>query len=65
MPAERAYSETADQPALAALFDMQMARARSTSFDKCYREISRLVQAVCGLEEEPSTMEGSSGASDA
>lgn len=64
MPAERAYSETADQPAFTTLFDMQMARVRSTSFDKCYREISRLVRAVCGVEEEPSVSEGSSGASE-
>ncbi|HUT92543.1 MAG TPA: DUF4276 family protein [Thermoguttaceae bacterium] len=42
MPGSRAYSETLDQPALAALFDLQLARQRSDSFDKCCREVERL-----------------------
>lgn len=42
MQGSRAYSETRDQPALAALFDVELARKRSDSFDKCRREIERL-----------------------
>jgi len=38
----RGYSETVDQPALTASFDMQLARRRSASFDKCWREVERL-----------------------
>jgi hypothetical protein len=37
------YSPTPDQPALTALFDMNLARQRSASFDKCWREIERLL----------------------
>jgi uncharacterized protein DUF4276 len=37
-----AYSETIDQPALTALFDLNLARA-AHSFDKCYRELERLI----------------------
>jgi hypothetical protein len=37
------YSPTPDQPALAATFDMTLARERSDSFDKCWREIERLL----------------------
>ena len=36
------YSETIDQPALAAVFDLNQARA-AKSFDKCYRELARLI----------------------
>ena len=36
------YSESSDQPALTSLFDMNAAR-RADSFDKCYREIVRLL----------------------
>ncbi len=43
MPPRTAYSERADQPALTAVFDMEAARSRSDSFDKCYREIERLL----------------------
>ena len=39
----RAYSETLDQPAFAGLMDIQKARA-SRSFDKCYREVARLLK---------------------
>jgi hypothetical protein len=42
MPPSRGYSETSDQPALTAIFDMAAAR-RADSFDKCYREITRLL----------------------
>ncbi|MEK7384330.1 MAG: DUF4276 family protein [Elusimicrobiota bacterium] len=43
MPQDQAYSETADQPALTSLFDLEAAR-RADSFDKCYREIVRLLK---------------------
>jgi hypothetical protein len=40
----RRYSETVDQPKLTANLDFDRARARSDSFDKCHREIERLIQ---------------------
>lgn len=43
MAGSQAYSPTGDQPALTALFDMRMARQRSDSFDKCWREVERLL----------------------
>jgi hypothetical protein len=43
MPAHAPYTETLDQPALTSCFDMQAARANAASFDKCYREIQKLV----------------------
>lgn len=46
MGSQARYSETTDQPALTALFDMQAARA-ADSFDKCYREVSALLAATC------------------
>jgi hypothetical protein len=42
MPTGLGYSETSDQPALTATFDMTTAR-QADSFDKCYREITRLL----------------------
>lgn len=45
MPPSRTYSETIDQPALAAVFDLQMAR-RIDSFDKLYREIASMLAAL-------------------
>jgi hypothetical protein len=44
MSAGRKYSETLDQPALSSVFDLGMARSRSGSFDKLYREIEGLLQ---------------------
>jgi hypothetical protein len=41
----RSYAETTDQPALAAIFDMEMAR-RADSFDKCYREIRSMLEKL-------------------
>jgi hypothetical protein len=38
----RTYAETIDQPALAAIFDLNQARVAG-SFDKCYRELERLM----------------------
>jgi Domain of unknown function (DUF4276) len=46
MPSNRKYSETSDQPALTAVFDMDLARSHSDSFDKCYREIENLLRAL-------------------
>jgi hypothetical protein len=43
----RRYVETRDQPAFAATFDLGIAR-RADSFDKCYREVSRLLRAAAG-----------------
>jgi hypothetical protein len=43
MPPGRKYSETVDQAALAASFDMVQARRRSDSFDKLWREIEKLI----------------------
>jgi hypothetical protein len=37
------YSETIDQPALTAMFDLNQARA-AKSFDKCYREVRLLIE---------------------
>jgi len=48
MPAGRAYSPTADQPAFAAGFSLEAARAESDSFDKCWREVTRLLAAIAG-----------------
>jgi hypothetical protein len=45
MEGSRRYKETLDQPALTAVFDIGMARHRSDSFDKCCREITRLLGA--------------------
>lgn len=47
MPKGRRYSESTDQPALTAVFDMNMAK-RVDSFDKCYREIVGLLKCLQG-----------------
>jgi predicted ATPase len=39
------YKETVDQAALAAAFDMKMARENSPSFDKFYRDVTWLLGA--------------------
>jgi hypothetical protein len=38
------YSETVDQPALTATLDLSRLRELSASFDKCWREVARLLQ---------------------
>lgn len=38
------YSEVIDQPAMAHLFDMDAARERCPSFDKCWRMVQALLQ---------------------
>ena len=45
MEGSRTYSETHDQPAFAALFDFEQAR-QADSFDKCYRDIVRLLEEL-------------------
>lgn len=47
--ADAHYVETIDQPALTAVFDLDMAR-RADSFDKCYREVERLLASMCAAE---------------
>ena len=42
----RAYKPAADQAALAARFDLQMARKHSPSFDKLWRDVKRLLLEV-------------------
>ncbi len=42
MESTRSYSETTDQPALTALFDLEQAAGRSPSFDKLVRELRRI-----------------------
>ena len=46
----RKYRETRDQPALAALFDIEQAR-QADSFDKCYRDIVRLLDKLRDVTE--------------
>jgi hypothetical protein len=41
MPQNRKYSETVDQPAFSALFNLSLAR-RAPSFDKFYREVEQI-----------------------
>jgi hypothetical protein len=42
MPRNRCYRETLDQPALTAVFNLTAAQ-RSPSFEKCYREVVKLL----------------------
>jgi hypothetical protein len=51
MPRNQPYSETIDQPSFTALFDMQAAR-RANSFDKCYRDISKLISTVSEIADQ-------------
>jgi hypothetical protein len=43
------YSPTLDQPALAATFDLAMAR-RALSFDKCYRDLERIIRHLAASD---------------
>ena len=43
------YSETLDQPALTAVFDLDQAAGRSGSFDKCLREITGLILRLAAI----------------
>lgn len=49
---ERPYSETVDQPAFSALFDLRMAR-RTRSFAKFTRSVSELIELCCPLPRHP------------
>jgi len=46
LPSGRSYAETTDQPALTAVFDMDVARRNADSFDKCYRDIRHLIDSL-------------------
>lgn len=46
MPHHTPYSPVPDQATLTSAFDMSLARRRSDSFDKCYREIVALLTAL-------------------
>jgi Domain of unknown function (DUF4276) len=48
MPLTSKYSETADQPALVAAFDMHVARRRAPSFDKLWREFEQVCRDAAG-----------------
>ncbi len=50
MEGTRKYSERFDQPALTALFDIEQAR-QADSFDKCYRDIVRLLGELQKVNE--------------
>jgi hypothetical protein len=47
------YSETLDQPALTAIFDLDQAARRSDSFDKCVREITSLILRLRPTDPSP------------
>lgn len=51
MPRGQGYSESSDQPAFTSVFDMNAARS-ADSFDKCHREIVRLLNL---LRQPPAT----------
>jgi hypothetical protein len=46
MPPGICYSETDDQPAFTAEFDMGRARQTAPSFDKCYRDIFKMLNTL-------------------
>ena len=46
MPKNRAYNETADQPALTAVFDMETAYRQASSFRKLVSELCRILIAM-------------------
>lgn len=46
LPEGQRYSETTDQPAFTELFDMTAARKNSESFDKCYRDIEKMLRGL-------------------
>jgi hypothetical protein len=48
MVGTRAYSPVVDQPAFAALFDLELARSGSGSFDKFCRDVQRLFDTAGG-----------------
>lgn len=46
------YRETLDQPALTAVFDLQLARS-APSFDKCYRDLASILRRFGGMDLSP------------
>jgi hypothetical protein len=50
MPSDFPYAETIHQVAFTSVFDMSTARQRSDSFDKCYREITKLVSHLRNMD---------------
>ena len=52
MESGKTYRSKRDQPALAALFDIEQAR-QANSFDKCYRDIVRLLNELRQATEAP------------
>jgi len=54
MENNESYSETTDQPALAALFDIEQARQAANSFDKCYRDIVHLLEELQKVNDSTS-----------
>ena len=49
--ARHTYSETIDEPALTAIFDLNQARSMN-SFDKCYRDLRLLIERFRGSVAE-------------
>ena len=49
MTGGRRYLEVDDQPTFAERFDLQTARQSCPSFDKCFREVERLVHAISAV----------------
>jgi hypothetical protein len=47
LPSSRKYSETLDQPELTRYFDLQQARKKADSFDKCFRAVAALLKELC------------------
>lgn len=47
---ERGYSETVDQPAFSALFDLDLAQSGSKSFAKLVRSVAALVHDMESLD---------------
>jgi Domain of unknown function (DUF4276) len=52
MPRSTKYSETADQAALTAVFNITLAR-RAPSFDKLYRDVERVCREARAIQEQP------------
>lgn len=51
MPRGNAYNEVEDQPALAEIFDLNLARISCPSFDKCDREIRTLIGQIAAQRD--------------
>lgn len=49
MPRGFGYDEVNDQPALAQVFNLQIAMTACSSFEKCHRELSILLQRVAAI----------------